>query len=314
VVWSDPTVQELSRQFVPVADEAYLLYPEHPEHLRRVADDPAHQLFRRFGEAMPSGAWNHRGTKQGIYMLGPDGEYLEGLAAASGDPADIAVRLRRALQRWDELRQKKRYRNAPVPANGQQLPCDLDPARMTLRVSLRDLAGGEAVTPRWQKGAFDDRNWATWIAWAWNQNWFQPEDPRAFVTAEATPVDVAPAAFRRLCREVLVDNVRGQAPHWEDRQVEHAVLRMRRLAAGKTWRIEYSGEARMNAGAPRLAVRLYGQGEWDPAQNRFVRFDLLALGTREGAHGANQREQQRGPSPIGIALRLFAGDGDARSR
>jgi hypothetical protein len=305
VVWSDPDVQKLSREFVPVADEVYLLYPEDPHNLARVADDPGHRLFKRFGESMPAGAWRHPGTKQGIYMLGPDGEYLEGLGAASGDPADIARRMRSALARWDELRKQKQYRSAPVPAVGVQLPCGLDPARLTLRVSLRDLANAEGTTARWRKGAFDDRNWTTWLGWAWNQNWFQLADPRDLVTDSAQPREVGAAAFRRLCREVLVDNVRGQAPHWEDAHVQVAKLTMRRLAAARTWTIEYAGEARMDAGEQALAVRLYGQGEWNPATERFVRLEIVALGTREGAWSANQRERQRGPSPIGIAFRLF---------
>lgn len=308
MVWSDPEVQKLSREFVTVADEVYLLYPEDPHNLARVANDPGHLLFKKFGEAMPRGAWHHPGTKQGIYMLGPDGEYLEGLGAASGDPADIGRRLRTALERWDALRKEKRYRNAPVPAKGVELPCDLDASRTTLRVSLRDLVGGDGTTPRWQKGAYDDRNWATWIGWAWNQNWFQLDDPREFVTDGAQPRDVPGAAFRRLCREVLVDNVRGQAPHWEDGHVQRASLTVRRMSAGKTWTLEYSGEASMAAPKAALAVKLHGRAEWDPEAARFVRFDLVALGTRQGAWGANQREHQRGPSPIGIAFRLFPGE------
>lgn len=83
-----------------MADEAYMLYPEGAEHLKRVQGTPAHQFFKRYGEAMPDGDWNHGGTKQGLYMIGPDGEYLEGKFAASGVPDDIKKRMERALKRW----------------------------------------------------------------------------------------------------------------------------------------------------------------------------------------------------------------------
>ena len=40
MVWSDEEVQELSREFVTVTDEVYMLYPEDEWNLKRVADTP----------------------------------------------------------------------------------------------------------------------------------------------------------------------------------------------------------------------------------------------------------------------------------
>ena len=51
-------------------------------------------------------------------------------------------------------------------------------------------------------------------------------------------------------------------------------------------------------------LRLHGEGEWDPAAKRFVRFDLVALGERRGAWPFHQRREQPGPSPLGIVLQL----------
>src|SRR5688500_19730664 len=62
---------------------------------------PYSTLFRS-GESMPKGQWNERGTKQGVYMIGPNAEYLEGKFAASADPEDIKARMRRALDRSEE--------------------------------------------------------------------------------------------------------------------------------------------------------------------------------------------------------------------
>ena len=308
MVWSDPEIQQLSREFVAVADEVYMLYPEDAGNLARVKDDPAHLLFKRFGESMPPGDWHHPGTKQGIYMMGPDGEYLEGAFAASGDPGSLRQRLERALERWTTLRKAKKYANRPVPdATQAPMPPQFAAAPMVLHVSLRDLQdGNQATTPRWRANGFDDRSWPEFKRWAWNQNWFAVADPKAFVTTSDKPVPVAATAFRSLCREVLVDNVRGQAPEWLDAELVMTTLTMRRLASGKTPVIEYQGEARMAAGERGLEVKLYGQAEWDAKRNQFVRFDLLALGMRRGAAGANQRADQLGPSPIGIALRLAA--------
>lgn len=302
-------MQKLAQQFVVVADEVYLLYPEDDGNLARVADQPAHRLFKKFGESMPAGSWKHPGTKQGIYMMGPEGEYLEGLATASGDPRDIEARLQRALERWDTLRKSAKYANRPVPPVPERAPPEVADAPMILRASLRDLPRGRSngeVPSRWRGGQFDDRAWTAFTQWAWNQNWIGFREPRAFVTDRADATPVADAVVRRLCREVLVDNVRGQAPWWEDANVQRATLTMRRTKTDATWHLEYDGEARMVDGTRGLAARLHGEAEWDPKQQRFVRFELLALGDRRGSAGANQRANDPGPAPMGIALRLFA--------
>ena len=306
VVWSDPRIQQLSREFVAVADEVYMLYPEDAGNLARVADDPAHLFFKRYGESMPAGDWHHPGTKQGIYMMGPQGEYLEGRFAASGDPDDVLARMQRALARWQTLRAARGYANEPVPPARAEAPPEHAGKPLLLRVSLRDLAPGArpGTTARWRPGAFPDAQWQSWLQWAWNQNWYGVDDPAAFVTTSARAQPVAPAAFRRLARAVLVDNVRGQAPEWREQHVVVAELTMRRLVAAGTWTIEYSGRVRMDAGEQEIDLRLHGEGEWDPAAKRFVRFDLVALGERRGAWPFHQRREQPGPSPLGIVLQL----------
>jgi hypothetical protein len=301
-------VQQLAEQFVVVADEVYMLYPEDAGNLARVASDPAHLLFKAFGESMPRGAWNHPGTKQGIYMMGPQGEYLEGIGAASGDPRDVVRRLERALAAWEDLRKAKKYANRPVPSIPEQAPPEVVGKPLILRASLRDLPrrAGDEPPARWRRGAFDDGNWATFPQWAWNQNWIAFDDAATFVTDGKEPVAVAPEIVRRLCREVLVDNVRGQAPFWDDAHVQHAALTVRRLRGGARWQLEFVGEVRMVDGPRGFAARLFGEAEWDPASERFVRFDLLALGDRRGGSQFNQRAADPGPAPMGVALRLFA--------
>ena len=303
-------MQKLAEQFVVVADEVYLLYPEDAGNLARVADNAEHRLFKRYGESMPAGAWNHPGTKQGIYMMGPDGEYLEGKAAANGEPRDIEARLRRALQSWETLRKQKKYATRPVPAVPEAAPPEVAGKALILRASLRDLPRGEGAAAkapsRWRRELGDSLGWRGFVEWAWNQNWIGFDDPRAFVTAAAEPEPVADDVVRRLCREILVDNVRGQQPAWEDAHVRSATLTMRRVKADKVWRIEYLGEARMQDGDRGFAARLRGEAEWDPQQKKFVRFELIALGDRRGAGTFNQRRDDPGPAPMGIALRLFA--------
>jgi hypothetical protein len=308
VVWSDQTLQELARQFVPVAEEVHFLYPEDPAGMQRVAGDPMHQLFRRYGESMPPADWRAVGTKQGIYLMGPEGEYLEGLATASGDPADLRRRFERALARWQTLRKERGYANKPVPQAGTVVPAAFDAAPLLLRVSIRDLAGADCdTTPRWRPGAFDDGNWAEFTRWAWNQNWHAVQTPAVLAPKSAAEEVAEPAWFRRFCCEVFVDNVRGQAPAFADEHVRKAELRMRRGATRQGLvEVAYTGEVELDDGEHRMALRLHGSGAFAAVDGRCERLLLVALGERRGTYAANQRSAGASPSWLGFAVRMQA--------
>jgi hypothetical protein len=310
MVWSDQRILELSREFVPVAAEAYLLYPENPEHLARVADDPAHRFFRAYGEAMPAGDWHHPGSKQGVYLIGPNGEYLEGRFAASEGP-DVRARMERGLERWRELRKQRKYAAKPVPARAAAAPPEFADAPALLRVSLRDLAGdGPRTTPRWRPGAFDDANWIAFTQWAWNQDWRRLDDVQALLPAGERDEEVDGDFVRRLCREVFVDRVRGQAPAWEAAHVRGASMRMRRVkGAGRGVHVEYVGDADLGDGERGMRVRWFGRAVFDEGGRKLASFELAATGLRRGAYSANQRAAAPGPSPIGFALRLVPAEG-----
>lgn len=305
MVWSDEKVRKLAREFVTVADEVYMLYPEDPYNLGRVKDRPEHVFFKRFGESMPEGDWNHPGTKQGLYMIGPEGEYLEGRFAASGFPDDIAERLERALDRWQELRKQKRYANKKVPAVESTAPPAVADQEFVLRVNSRDLPrgkGGEQC--RFDKDTHLNAGWMEFTKWAWNENWQAVEDWRALVpskTGKPQPVD--DAFVRRLAQQMLIDNVRGQAGTWNDAAVRKAVLTMQPGPTAKgRMSIVYRGEVVLDDGERSIEARIYGEGQYDKKRDDLVVFELSVLGTRKGAHQFNQRGQDPGPAPIGFAV------------
>ncbi|MEZ6016550.1 MAG: hypothetical protein R3F49_15645 [Planctomycetota bacterium] len=287
---------------------------------------------------MPAGEWNTKGTKQGIYMFGPDGEYLEGAHAASGSAAKLAERLARALERWESVRTTKGYANLPVPPAAAVAPPELDAlARgehgLILRVSLRDLPrGGRDDSGRRFSAA--DRAGKPWLAfteWAWNQNWLGVRDargllPRADLASQpedkaldgaATAVDAG--IVDQLFRTALVDNVRGQNGVWRAEDVHDATLTVREVARredpehGPVRDLEYEGHGRMDDGNKRFAPTLYGRATWSERDTRFVAFQLVATGERAGAGPFNQRGNDKGPAPMGIALELFAPAGTPSS-
>ena len=299
MVWSDPEIKRLSKEFVTVADEAYYLYPENPQHLERAKGRPDHEFFKRYGESMPPGAWHHPGTKQGIYMMGPDAEYLEGRFAASGEPRDIAARLTRALARWEEIKKEKSYANKPIPPKPWAPPPGVE-GELVLRVNVRDLPRGPGDNSGARRHEVPATGmWMDFTEWAWNENWVAVEKAASFVPkgTEAEPVD--PAVVNKIAREVLVDNVRGQAPQWQASEVKQASMTMKRLSNG---RIEYVGSVSMASGSRGYDAKLYGQAQW--GGTKFTEFDIVVMGTRRGAAQFNQRENDRGPAPMGVTLSL----------
>lgn len=306
MVWSDPEIKSLSKNFVTVADEVYMLYPEDQYNLNRVKDRPDHQFFKRFGESMPKGDWNHPGTKQGIYMMGPDAEYLEGRFAASGDAGDIRARLKRALERWDAIAKQKGYKNLPIPERKWSPPPGIS-GNLILRVNLRDLPRGEGDKSGSRREDLPNNSghWMDFVRWAWNENWIGLESPAPFVTRSREWEPVEEHVIARIAREVMVDNVRGQAPTWQLGSVKEAKLSMRLLSSeAGVDRIEYSGKVRMEEGSRAYSAAIYGVGEWDRAKSAFRSLDLVAAGTRRGASRFNQRERDPGPAPMGVTLSL----------
>lgn len=305
-----------------MAEEVHFLYPEGDWALQQRAGDPGHELFKHYGEQVPAEDWNAEGTKQGIYLMGPNGEYLEGAHAASGRADHLLWRLRRALERWEELQAEADYANQPVPLGSAVAPPEIEAAPLALRVSLRDLpreddaTAGRRITGRDKR----DRNWIAFTKWAWNQNWITFDEPAVFVprevralTADASQGEltgpweaVDPNEFRRLARSVLVDNVRGQTATWPRDAVAEAHLEMRAVERqGDLVTLEYRGRAELATDTQSFAPRLHGRAAWNLRTRAFVTFSLVAIGERSGAGTFNQRANDVGPAPMGIVLDLF---------
>ncbi len=290
-----------------VAEEVHFIYPEGAGNLARAKGRPAHEFFKSFGEAMPDADWNDPGTKQGVYMIGPNAEYLEGGGAISGDAERVRTRMRAALKRWDTLRKEKKYANEKVPAVTNVAVPEIAGKPLVLRVFVRDLPRGESDKSGRRFTKADLRGmWLDFTKWAWNINWLGLDDPSALVPKGKGEEAVESAVFRRICREALVDNVRGQNPHWRDEHVTLAALTMKRLPDDDgNWIIEYRGKAAMVSPRQKFGPTLYGRGSWDPIAKTFVGLDIVAVGAREGSATFNQRGTDTGPSPMGVALTLF---------
>lgn len=283
-----------------------MLYPEDLGNLARVKDKEEHQFFKKYGESMPIGAWNHPGTKQGVYMMGPNAEYLEGKFAGASDPADMRARMQRALQRWDSLRKEKNYTNSAVPAVKTTCPPGIT-GELIFKVNSRDMprGGGDRSGARYSPTEHSRGGFLDYIKWAWNENWIGLPRAVDFVPQGTSQEPLNRTIAYRICQQALVDNVRGQVPDWSPGDVKLADIKMRRLSTnGGITRIEYTGRISLDAGSRGLEATLYGEGEWNLAKSEFNRLDLVFVGSRRGAARFNRRENDPGPAPMGVTLSL----------
>ena len=239
-----------------------------------------------------------------MYFIGPDAEFLESAPAYSGNPQGLVRKMKTALDRWAKLRKKKKYANRKVPEVRTFAPPEVADKNFVMRVFLRDLPRGRGDdSGRRYRKADQGAGWMNFIRWAWNVNWITFDDPRAFVTRSDKERPVPAAVATRIAREVLVDNVRGQNPHWRPEHVEKVELTVRRVEVKKgIWHLAYRGEASMKSDRQSYQPKLVGRAQWNPKKRRFESFELVAIGPRQGAGRFNQRRRDPGPAPMGIAL------------
>jgi hypothetical protein len=52
-------------------------------------------------------------------------------------------------------------------------------------------------------------------------------------------------------------------------------------------------------------AQLLGRAVYDERTQAFVEFELVSVGQRSGKGGANGRENDLGPAPMGVAFKLY---------
>ncbi|MHC5005216.1 MAG: hypothetical protein ACYTJ0_19095 [Planctomycetota bacterium] len=302
---------------MPAADEVWRLHHgEGPEcDLFRVIAERGHYA----GRTVPSD------TRQGIYATTPGGALLASVNSRSA--REVRALLATALERWEALPEADRYLDdaalddRPLRGRWERLaPRD----GMILRVTSRDLPRPESDRP-------PGRRRGGWKRRAWNQDyaWFRRDELRHLLPADRRPdaATAAPASLAtRLVRLHLVDNVRGQTVPFRESEVQEASLatrvverrddvlvlaiegRARAVAPGRPAAAD--GNDRWNPERQERGVdlQLLGRAEYDLARERFVLFDLVALGTRWGGTKFNARERDLAPAGIGFAFTLDDGE------
>jgi hypothetical protein len=297
-VWSDDDVQKLASNFLCVADEVWCL-----EHL----DGPGPRFFQDFGKKVPRDHWYAEGTKQGVYAMTADGDYLGAHPGRHSKEQTIAL-LSGALERWEKLAKEKGLHPQPIPRRskrtweGEGVAARAGGnaganAALILQVNSRDLprADGKFAGP----GEY--RN-------AWNQNWldFTPEQLAGFLPKNGARTEVPAALFHRLACAALIDNVRGQTGTWPETAVRKAVFKAEPVSTeGDVQTIRFEGEFRAEETSRSYDGKLHGRAVYDAKKKAFTLFELVAVGVRTGGTGAaNFRTAGEGDSGLGVSFIL----------
>jgi hypothetical protein len=293
-VWADDEVQALAKNFLCVADEVWTL-----DHL----DTPGAKFFKGF-VANSAGAVPFGGTtKQGVYVMTPEGDYLGGHFARHDKAVTITL-LQDSLKKWNDLVAKKGLKPKPIPvrrasrtwgAEGLVANAGGDAGRksaLILEVFVRDLPYKGERHP----GPDQYRNWV-------NQTWmdFTAEELQGLVPKNSTKTPVPEPIVRKFAREGLFDFVRGQSGGWADGGIRKLALWVEPAGTKDGAAVvRYQGEFEFGDVGRGFDGKLYGTAQIDPRSGRFKMFELAAAGMRRG-----RTENFRGdapPSPLGIAF------------
>ncbi len=296
--------------FVSVADEVGRL---------QSGRDLESRLFQEVAEqGHYAGRTVPTATRQGTYVLAPSGVLLA--SGNSNDAGVVADMLRGALKKWAELPQEDRYLSELPPAReaAQRWETRFDDIELVLRVNSRDLPRERATGRPTQNG----EGARDWRARAWNQDyaWFNRQEVSGLIPTEpvvGAEYQVPEELIQRLARLHLVDNVRGQTAPFGVEAVQSASLKVTVTeVVDKRVKLRLEGATRTEQAEGPSAYdsergfdsELLGQAVYDLSLERFVEFEMVAIGSRWGGTQYNGRRDDLAPAPMGIAFTLASAE------
>ena len=315
-------IEFLNERFIPVA--------VNNSRLQRQADDEGRFLRLiswqgRYGYSFEEAQArlediDHGLNHQGLYAVTTEGEVLGsrnrlfpgGKASVHGvgsDPDRFLWMLRRALENWDNRKTQREtleiedlaYRDPTFSWTGY--PED----GLVLHLSVRDLPREVDTRPLGMKREAHNQDYV----------WFRREEVLSMVPPDAVVGDVIPVPdglVRRLVRYHLADYVRGETSSWPSEAIRDAAMTLTVTEETPEWvDLRLSGSAQLfskgswyeGACLERgLDASLLGYLRFDRRTERFVRFDVVAVGSRWGGTDYNVRQDDLEPAPIGLAMTI----------
>jgi hypothetical protein len=320
-VWSDPEVIELSKHFVMVADEGIAL-PKKRQH---------HPLLNGLINQEPEGIFS---SANGTVLV--DSRRYRTMAERMAVALEVYQGLSRDQRlmpddyEWPDLDEMRGANAATAPPDFAGCQDDYPSDGLVLHAYYRDL-------PRADYKHLDRiQGWNRWVRDCWNQDfvWLQREEVLGFLPdclrtmklpSPGYRFDVSSSVTTKLARFHMKDLVSGRELTWPKESVKDAYLTAEvtgvmsdRVALRYEGVADLIQDGKWGAATNALTVRrgfkaqLLGYGTYSTQSERFLEFDLIAMGTRWGAGPFNMRKQtdDHDPNPMGIVFTL-AGDSPA---
>ena len=286
-------MQKLAAEFVVAADACDRMQKE-------FCQDEDALLFRKFAKERTLKKGN-RGGAQGHYAVAPSGELLA--ASSSADPKVLVEMMKQGLAKWATLpREQRLLPKSPDPTAAENwrgkeklYPDD----GLVLRVVARD-----QTRERWPDSNLD-------------YAWFRKDEARTLLPAElkkGAKHNVPRELVQRLARFHLLDNVHAlNYTFFPKEAIEKARLTSTVVQIeGDLVSLSFEGETRASMVSPKIIgyePKLLGRATFNLKEQKFVSFELLAVGMRWGLGNCNQRHNPA-PALMGIVFTL-AGDSPA---
>jgi hypothetical protein len=286
-------VQKLAAEFVVVADACDRMQKE-------FCKDEDALLFRKFSKQRTLKQGN-RGGAQGHYAVTPSGELLA--ASSSANYKVLVEMMKQGLAKWETLSHEKRLLpKSPDPktADNWRKKENLYPDDgLVLRVVARD-----QKRERWPDSNLD-------------YAWFRKDEALTLLPdkpKKGAKHDVPRELVERLARFHLLDNVHAlNYTFFPKEAIEKARLTSTVVQIkGQLVSLSFEGETRASLVSPKkigYEPKLLGRATFNLKEQKFVFFELLAVGLRWGLGNCNQRHNPT-PALMGIVFTL-AGDSQA---
>ncbi|MDP7011275.1 MAG: hypothetical protein QF685_07840 [Verrucomicrobiota bacterium] len=257
-------------------------------------------LFRKFAKQRTIKNGN-RGGAQGHYAVTPSGELLA--ASSSANYKVLVEMMKQGLAKWETLpREKRLLPKSPDPkaANNWRKKENLYPDDgLVLRVVARD-----QKRERWPDSNLD-------------YAWFRKDEARTLFAdkpKKGAKHDVPRELVERLARFHLLDNVHAlNYTFFPKEAIEKARLTSTVVQIkGELVSLSFEGETRASLVSPKkigYEPKLLGRATFNLKEQKFVSFELLAVGLRWGLGNCNQRHNPT-PALMGVVFTL-TGDSQA---
>jgi hypothetical protein len=298
----DEVIRLATNEFVAVAGDDWY---------QRRRDDAEGRFWRKVADQGPrKGAGGS--TRQGIYCFTADGKLLA--YRNHHDPAVMRQELTRALSAFARLPGESRKPGAagvedagkPDPRYHREPPKGAAVVTVYTRILDRDGDGFCRGTCSRPGGDFAARD----------HLWVLESECKVLAAQprKGAVVPVPPALRDRLLRFHLVDNTRGEPPHWQPEDVRSQKLTLTVAeVTGAEVRLRLEGTALLATAADTAKagrgydVALRGDIRLDRRTGRLTRFDVTAVGDHWG-QGPYTGGARSGRAPLGVAFELAKGD------